>query len=439
MRNAAVYQFETALPEFITASGLITDELQDSQIGASTGTLLQSTNIKDPLDERILVEQPFGGSVSGNDGHYAYNYLQGVRELANQALGALATYDTLVADTINARMLRGELYAFEGYAEIMLADLFCSGVPLSTLDFEHNYTLHPSSSTAQVYQDAIAKLDTAYMLATGNDSLINLARVGRGRAWLNLGQYDSAAAAVSSVPTDFTYQVAGAWYNFGGGTQSNNHVLESVATVSDREGLNGLPYISSGDPRSVVILTTLQGGNRAFPKKYKTSLSSVSSPIIVADGIEAQLISAEVALHTGDASTWLTTLNALRTDGSFTTAPSSDPDSVGMIDTMWNAGTGGVAGLRPLADPGADSARVSLLFRERAYWLFLTGHRQGDLRRLIRNYASINPNVRSQSLVYPIGPYTAPGRGVYGSDVTAPIPPTEYANPLFHGCQSREP
>jgi len=57
------------------------------------------------------------------------------------------------------------------------------------------------------------------------------------------------------------------------------------------------------------------------------------------------------------------------------------PDS-----SSWSAGSGGVAELAALTDPGTAEARVDLLFRERAFWFFLTGHRQGDLRRLIRQY-----------------------------------------------------
>jgi len=89
-----------------------------------------------------------------------------------------------------------------------------------------------------------------------------------------------------------------------------------------------------------------------------------------------------------------------------------------------------------LADPGSDSARVRLTFQERAYWMFLTGHRQGDLRRLLRQYSKYYPN---QNLVYPTGLYTAPGTGEYGSDVTAPIAVSENVNPQFHGCIDRNP
>jgi hypothetical protein len=130
------------------------------------------------------------------------------------------------------------------------------------------------------------------------------------------------------------------------------------------------------------------------------------SPFTVANGIEARLIEAEAQLQPVNAPSgpWLATLNALRA-------------TVGLSDTT---------------DPGTATARVSLLFRERAYWLFLTGHRQGDLRRLIRQYG------RNQDQVYPTGPYLAPGTGLYGTDVTTVIPLSEYVNPFFHGCLNRD-
>jgi hypothetical protein len=105
----------------------------------------------------------------------------------------------------------------------------------------------------------------------------------------------------------------------------------------------------------------------------------------------------------------------------------------------------GSSPLAPLADPGvslsgsaADSARVALTFQERAAWLFMTGHRQGDLRRQLRQYPQY---WRGQSALYPSGPYLlrANGGAQYGADVTAPIPSAEFLNPLFHGCRDRAP
>jgi len=208
-----------------------------------------------------------------------------------------------------------------------------------------------------------------------------------------------------------------------------------MLTVADQQGQHGLDYITSGDPR-----TPTQSLHRAF----ETTLFQVptayagdgSGQLVLASGVEARLIEAEAVLRAGDATTWLAKLNALRTDSTFDTQPTADPaDDPAAVDTLWHAGTGGVPGLRPLADPGIDTAQVSLLFRERAFWLFLTGHRQGDLRRLIRQYG------RSQVDVYPAGQYSIVGGAVnssYGTDVTLPIPEEERVrNPQFTGCASR--
>jgi hypothetical protein len=199
-------------------------------------------------------------------------------------------------------------------------------------------------------------------------------------------------------------------------------------SVSDLEGLNGLDYRSSGDPRtSTTLQATNQFGRGIYhPDAYA---NDGSSPIVLASGVEARLIEAEAALQAGDAG-WLATLNALRTDGTFDTAP--NPNDSAKTDTLWHAGTGGVAGLPPLEDTGTPDSRIDLLFRERAFWLFLTGHRQADLRRLVRNYG------RRESDVYPTGSYPAPGQS-FGSDVTIPIPVAEsVSNPLFSGCISRD-
>jgi hypothetical protein len=370
-----------------------------------------------------------------------YGELQGVRKAGNQALGALAAYDST-----DSPALRGQLFAYQGYAELLLADFFCSGVPLSTLDFNASFTYHAGSTTTEVYQHAITLFDSAIALSTDSLRVEYLAQIGKARTLVDLGQYAAAAQLVANIPDNFAYQFMVDWSGgttvggasvfglVGGGDISSTYrQSQGGASVADHEGLNGLPYISSRDPRTTVeqYTTNAYGVAQYAPTKYGLTQPSVTL-ITVASGIEARLIGAEAALHAGDVNTWLTTLNALRTDGTFTTAPSSDPDSVGVIDTTWNAGTGGVAGLRPLTDPGNDTARVSMLFNERAYWLFLTGERQGDLRRLVRNYG------RTPETVYPTGPYPLVGvLPQYGTNVSVQIPSTEFLNPLYRGCLSR--
>ena len=152
-------------------------------------------------------------------------------------------YDTAAKDIVEAKTLRGELYGIEGYDELLLADLFCSGVPLSTLDFQKDFTYHASSTTDQAYQDAQAKFDTALTLVPSDSiRLMNLVRVGLGRTLLARGQYGAAAQAVAEVPDAFLYQmpitisdvlhVVNLW---------NDNIFSSRAKPPDREGGSGLP------------------------------------------------------------------------------------------------------------------------------------------------------------------------------------------------------
>jgi len=82
-----------------------------------------------------------------------------------------------------------------------------------------------------------------------------------------------------------------------------------------------------------------------------------------------------------------------------------------------------------LAEPATQEEGVDLLFSERAFWMFATGHRLGDLRRLIRQYGRT-------ATVFPSGTYIKGGS--YGGDLNLPIPQEEGNNPNAVGCVNRE-
>jgi hypothetical protein len=392
----------------IEASGALTDEL--AYIGRAPGAV-SIGGIGEPVDERFLPDDQH--TVSLDNVRRPYLYLNGVRGRALEAIGLLRTYAPGTSPA-----LRGELQALEGYAEVLLGELYCSGVPLSTLDFEGDFTYKPGSTTTEVWQHAVALLDSAIAVSSDSARVVRFAQVLKGRALLDLGDYAMAAQAVAGVLDGFTYAV------LQPPASAADSRLFANYTVADREGQNGLPFVSSGDPRSAVVLTGTNplGLPLYAPAKYPGSVNvNVADSVVLASGVEARLIEAEAALQANPTDlTWLNILNTLRTT-------CSDAAS---CSTPAPAGTGGVSGLPPLSDPGSDTARVSLLFSERAYWLFLTGHRQGDLRRLVRNYG------RSQQTVYPTGTYFG-GLGIYGLDVTLPVPEDEQPNPLFQGCLDR--
>jgi hypothetical protein len=70
------------------------------------------------------------------------------------------------------------------------------------------------------------------------------------------------------------------------------------------------------------------------------------------------------------------------------------------------------------------------LFKERAYWLFATAHRLGDLRRLVNSYG------RAPDAVFPTGPYKYGGS--YGTAVNMTLGPLAGGvNPEEKGCTTR--
>jgi hypothetical protein len=172
----------------------------------------------------------------------------------------------------------------------------------------------------------------------------------------------------------------------------------------------------------------VEDGGARYPAKY----TSEASPIRLADGIEASLIRAEAAFQADPTGTaWLDTLNSLRAN---CTSASGCAPVAGIA-----AGT-----LAPLPDSGTASGRVRELMAERAYWMFATGHRQGDLRRLLRPPYSGAPYSFTQSAVYPSGAYTNSAytgpTAVYGTDVVAvPALAEEKYNTKYHGCFDLNP
>ncbi|HEU4719771.1 MAG TPA: hypothetical protein VFS59_00295 [Gemmatimonadaceae bacterium] len=129
---------------------------------------------------------------------------------------------------------------------------------------------------------------------------------------------------------------------------------------------------------------------------------------------------ASLALRVGDAVTFLAKLNDARVNAKTYSDAPLPPPALAPI---------------PVTDlPVDDVGKQNLLFRKRAFNLYLTAHRLGDLRRLIRQCG------RSASTVFPTGAYNPLGAAagnVYGPDVNLPIPFEETNNPQYKACIDR--
>jgi starch-binding outer membrane protein, SusD/RagB family len=330
---------------------------------------------------------------------------------------------------------RAEVQAIAAFTYIHLAETYCNGIPLSTFNAnEGTSELGDPLTNAVIYQRSVAKFDSVLALlgtpAASNAEAIriqHLARVGKGRALLNLGRFADAAVAVASVPTGFRYLLV---HSENTARQNNGvYIPTHVAarfSVSNREGINGLPYREDGasDPRVFAPRGDGVGGfgivglDNITPLFLQTKYLSRSAGIVLADGVEARLIEAEQLQRTGG--NYLAVLNDLR---------ANLPTLVLNASLPLRFNPPAIAPLPALTRPASSASEVDQLFKERAYWLFLTGHRLGDMRRLIRQYG------RDAESVFPTGAFHK--GGTYGVDVNYPISFLETNNPKFTSCIDR--
>lgn len=304
-----------------------------------------------------------------------------------------------------------EMYFIEAYVENAVGEHYCNGLVLSTVvDGVEQYG--SPMSTTEAFQVALQHADSGLALITGataNDIKIRSAlAVLKGRILLNLNQPAAAATAVASVLTSAKYQMFHSQTTNDNGIWSYNNNARRYS-VSTGEGINGLDFATANDPRLLTCLgndavcktlgvTNNQRDDKsAFPLWVQRIWPARDNPVTIAGGVEARLIEAEAAYRAGNFALMIQKLNQARTEG-------------------------GVAALAAnLTDPGTDAARVNLIFRERAFWMFSTGHRVGDMRRLIKFYG------RPAESVFPTGAWHK--GGPYGPDVNFPVPQAEENNP----------
>lgn len=334
-------------------------------------------------------------SASGNTSDGTYNSLQFARRALHDA--AIRVADVRSTTDADYQTLK----ALEGYTLVLLAEAYCSAIPLSRVE-AGEFVYGPPLSGREVLDSALVRFDAA--------GSANLASVGKGRALLDQGQYAAAAAAVASVPTDWEHRVI----HSQAGSSNGIFTLQSNGrySQSNLEGGNGEPFREPEDPRAPWTHTG-GGFDAQYPLYVSHKYNDYADPVILASGVEARLIQAEAQLQADNYVAMTLILNELRAQSE---EIMSDwvPNYEAHVED---------ADLAPLTPPLTEAAARDMLFSERAFWLFLTGHRLGDLRRLVYQYGL------PQNAVYPSGAYHKGGS--YGSDVVFPLDFDEANNPNF--------
>lgn len=358
-----------AFVRYVTGTGFLTDELR--------GWAYENTHL---VDSR----------TAGDHWSIVYGGLNSVR---NNAVNVISLFNEVGKDS--SQLQRSELYSLYSLSEVMLAELFCSGIPLSLIEYGGDYNLTTGFSTVEVLQHSMALADTAIQLAGDDENLRSLSLLVKARALLMLDSLDAAASLVESVDSKYEYILEVLRWS----APHNNS--EQSLHVMNREGINGLPWVEADDPR--VELESWRNGSQDNyrPIKYMPEPYNNRSRMPVVSGLEGRLIIAEALLRKGNVGGWIDELNNLRRNHL----------DAAMPDTF---------------APADEIAQVDLHFYERAFWLFLTGRRQADFRRLQLYYG------RDPETLYPRGSYNTTTE--YGDVIVAPVPEYEFLNKQYTGC-----
>ena len=400
----------------VSLAGMISDEFINTETFP--------TRIE--VDQRRQQYQS-NGSLSG--AFYAIQQARAAADFAAEGYATFAPTSTGFAEALNLSAL----------SLILMAENYCGAVPLSRESAPGVFVYGPSLTTRELLERAVAKADSALAVTGISARDQRVARIVKARALLNLNDPAGAAAAIggtAGVPSNFQYiyvhsELTGRQNNGTWGLVQNSGRFG----VAEVEGGNGFPYRSEGDVAGTIRDPRVSNQRRptnsgfgfdgATPMWWQLKYPARAAPTIIADGVEARLIEAEAAYRAGNYPGALVILNDLRADATVLTAR-------------------GYTGTLPALLPAVGAtAQEDQIFKERAYWLYLTSHRLGDLRRLARPTTAAPTEVtgygRANESVFPTGVYHK--GGLYGTDVNSPIPQAEDNNPNFvrASCVTNKP
>ena len=367
--NGAIADFECAAGSYAVMGGLITDELLDAT----------QTADRFPYDRRTMTSSDRRYAVNTCVFLGVYTPLQTARFSALNVLSLLQGWTD--AQVPGRDTLIATLQAYEGYSLVMLGEGFCTMV-ISTLDANRQTVYGGEIQRDSVFKLAVAAFSDAITsaTATGQTGVLNMALVGRARAYVGLGQLAAAKADAQLVTPAFAKFVTASSISL----RRNNRVWQENSLTSTNTSLDTL-YTHMNDPRVPFLdrnASSVTGVHLYQQLKYTTA----ASPIRLASGDEARLIIAEADLAVAD--------------------------FVGADSIISNFRARG--GQAPIAS--VDSATVAAaLLDQRRREFFLEGQHLGDA---IRFNAALNP---AAGTAYP-------GGGTYGTQVCLPLPDVEKQN-----------
>lgn len=332
--NGALGQFECAYTSYVISTSLLADET----INSSGWLNINGWGWRGLELETITGSCPTGRNATGLG---AYTPLQQAVYLTSDGSRLIESFPEEEVTGNKTEML-GLLAGYGGYAHLLLGEGFCE------MAIDQGPLLQP----ADVIEMAAARFTTAigHAQTVGNTDLELMARAGRARARLDLGDAEGAYADASAIPEGFVWN---AEYSTIDGVRENRvynlNVLNRYVSV-EPENYGNVMIDGQPDPRVRAENSGVPGHDGATTHWYQRKYESAGSPIPMASWAEAKLIMAEARLSEAEEH-----IDALRA----------------------------AQGLPPLGLGGgeSDAELLAIVLEERRRQLWLEGHRLNDMLR----------------------------------------------------------
>jgi len=367
--TSTISDFECSLAQYIVATGLVGDELIDAQLSQAGWDYDRRT-----ISPAFVAYSTAGCTSTQVPGYYTPISI--ARATADKILKSLEEWTD--QEVTGRQDLIAQAAAHAGYSLILLGETSCS----AALD------AGPELTPTQVLTEAEARFTKAITAAqaASNTDILNMARVGRARARIDLKKYADAKADAALVPDAYlhnaNYSAANSRRENLINTQFFRGLYSSVDPSFRNLTVGGVP-----DPRVVVVDAGANGQDRATRVWRSTKYPLISSPIPIASGDEAILLAAEADVETNNVAGAVAGINKLR-------AKVSLPTYAG----------------------GTQADVRTQLIDERRRELFLEGQRLGDIIRFKI------PQSPAAGTAFPVK------GGVYGNQLCMPLPDVERNN-----------
>ncbi|HET9425512.1 MAG TPA: RagB/SusD family nutrient uptake outer membrane protein [Gemmatimonadaceae bacterium] len=352
MVNGVIGEFQPTWTWVTYYNALFTDELRNNHVYFE----------ERDIDRRYVTE--FNGT-------YSFFYYSALQRSVFMGDSVASRLKNLLADSASRDLRLARVLAYSGYNYIMLGENLCvAPVNLSapmtpaqlfeaaiTRFLEAINVAQAARATAAAVTPATAASNAA---VAGADSVINLARVGAARSYLNVNNKSEAISLATPVPSAFNFW---AYYSSNSARENNQFYgrLSTGSAGSNSASVTGTPYENLNDPRVPHPTATERGMNAVnvhipnSPSGFTTYNGTVSgadftrdADMRVASGLEARYIVAEARGPTAETLTFVNERRAV----------------------------GGQAAVALTGD-----ALMAELREQRRRDLYLDNHRLGDLRR----------------------------------------------------------